>query len=146
MTNLFADRTTTVAPPHTSQVTIDFLDSISDQNLPVEKVSKPFFVSPPNRKDETKGKMIYDWTKDHFVGQMLEAVALDLATSHPDDLDRLTLFQIKEAFARIGDPVEDVSFMNDHVGIKMEYADNRFSIPIKRVNEMAQQSLVHLTQ
>ena len=146
MTSFLSERKATVVQPHTSEVTDEFLNSIATSDPSPQKTSKPFFVSPPSHNNQSKGKIIYDWTKDHFAGQMLEAVALDLATRFPKKLKKLAIVDIKDAIMRIGDPVQGVSISGNNIGIKMSYADNPFSVPIKEIKYMAKQNLIHLTQ
>lgn len=146
MTSFLNDRKSTVPPPHTPKDTENFLNSINPQNSAPPKTSKPFFVSSPNHALQDKGMMIYDWDLDHFSRQMLDDVSLDLAARFEDGLEKLSLEDIKNAILRIGDPVQDVSFTEENIGVKMSYAANRFSVPINKVREMAQQSLVHLSQ
>ncbi|HEX3095495.1 MAG TPA: hypothetical protein VHQ20_00050 [Patescibacteria group bacterium] len=126
------------------EMTQSEIDSVLDGDNFV--ASKPM-ADADSSDDAPSEKRTWFVPHDHYVDQVIDEVALELATEFGAPFDKLTREQIAAAFSKMKFDVQEVNLRTDkdHFHVKFGYSDDPVAVRVDDVRNKIGETFIHLT-
>lgn len=132
-------KTSSVVPPlsrEESELIMNSMITTDPSPNPPPPLKEPWFIG---REDQ-------DWlAKDPFFIQTVDEVALGLAIKFSDDMDKIDLADIAQAFRSLGSYVRSVRCIHSKVFVGFTHSAMSFSTSLDDVKTLAEEKLIDLT-